>query len=76
MTCKVKQKGKKVKVTCKVKQTASASRLHWRLMRGGRAYSHGTAKAGRLQLNLSHLREGRYVLRIKGQKKGTAIAIG
>jgi hypothetical protein len=77
VTCKVKGKTK-VKVTCTVKQGASASRarLHWRLMRGGHAYSHGTAHRGRLQLDLGHLRPGRYVLHVAGQRTGTRILIG
>ena len=75
VTCKVKQKGKKVKVTCTVKAGASSSRAGWRLMRGGVTYSHGATKDGRLQLDLSNLREGRYVLRIEGQRRGTRIAV-
>jgi Divergent InlB B-repeat domain/Collagen triple helix repeat (20 copies) len=76
VTCKVKQKGKKVKVTCTVKATASASRVNWRLMRGGQAYSHGTTRANRLQLDLSNLRRGRYVLHVQGERKGTVIVVG
>ncbi len=64
-------------MTCTVKQSASASasRLKWRLVRGGHAYSHGTASHGRLQLDLSNLRRGRYLLHIEGQKKATVIQI-
>ena len=76
VTCKVKQTGKKVKVTCTVKAGASSSRARWRLMRGGKTYSHGATKSGRLRLDLSNLREGRYVLRVQGQKEGTRIVIG
>jgi hypothetical protein len=77
VTCKVKGKTK-VKVTCTVKQGASASRarLHWRLMRGGHAYSHGTARHGRLQLDLGKLRPGRYALHVQGQAENTEIVVG
>jgi len=76
VTCKVMQKGKKVKVTCKVKQSASSSRVRWRLSHGGKTRSHGVTKSGRLQLDLSHLRKGRYVLHVQGQGKGTVIVVG
>lgn len=77
VTCKVKQKGKKVKVTCTVKSAgASSSALRWKLMRHGRAYSHGVARDGRLQLDLSHLRPGRYELHVGGQAGATTIVIG
>jgi hypothetical protein len=76
VTCKVKQ-GKKVKVTCTVKQGASSSstRLRWKLMRAGHAYSHGVSRDGKLQLDLSHLRPGRYVLHVQGQEGGTRIVV-
>lgn len=76
VTCKVKGT-KKPKVTCIVKQGASASsaRLGWRLMRHGRAYSHGVAEHGRLNLDLSHLRPGYYRLHIQGQKGATSIVV-
>lgn len=51
-------------------------RLGWRLMRGGRTYSHGRPKNGRLNLDLSNLRPGRYVLRINGKRNGTTIVVG
>jgi hypothetical protein len=77
VTCKVKQKGKKVKVTCTVKTTASSSRRHlrWRLMRGGHAYSHGATSVRRLQSVFNHAPSGRYVLRVQGQKGGTRITV-
>jgi Divergent InlB B-repeat domain/Collagen triple helix repeat (20 copies) len=75
VTCKVKQKGKKVKVTCTVKASASSSRVHWRLTRKGHAYSHGIARDGRLQLDLSNLRRGRYVLQVQGERKGIRIVV-
>ena len=79
VTCKVQPKGKsKVKVTCTVKQSASASSsaLRWRLMRAGRAYGHGLIRHGRLDLGLDHARAGRYRLQIQGQKGGTWIVVG
>jgi DNA-binding beta-propeller fold protein YncE len=76
VTCKVKN-GTKVKVTCTVKQGASASsaRLRWRLMRAGRAVSHGTSQ-GDLRLSLGHLRPGHYSLHVQGQKGATSIVVG
>jgi hypothetical protein len=76
VTCKVKN-ATKVKVTCTVKQGASASsaRLHWRLERRGRTYSHGTSDPGRLHLDLSNLRPGHYLLHIAGQRGATAITV-
>jgi Divergent InlB B-repeat domain/Collagen triple helix repeat (20 copies) len=78
VTCKVKQSGKKVKVTCTVKQSvaASSSRIHWRLMREGHAYSHGTARAGRVDLDLSSVRPGNYRLYVQGQRGATSIQVG
>jgi List-Bact-rpt repeat protein/collagen triple helix repeat protein len=76
VTCVVKKKGAKVKVTCTVKAPASSSRLRWRLMRGGKAYSHGAAQHGHLSLDLSNLSKGRYLLHVQGQKGGTRILIG
>jgi IPT/TIG domain/Collagen triple helix repeat (20 copies)/Divergent InlB B-repeat domain len=81
VTCIVKKKGTKVKVTCKVKLVASASSssVKWRLMRAGRSYAHGSTRARRgnagVQLDLSNLKPGRYLLRIQGQKGGTWIAV-
>jgi hypothetical protein len=75
VTCKVKG-AKKPKVTCTVKQdaTASAARLRWRLMRGGHAVSHGTARHGRIQLGALPL--GHYRLKVEGRKGATAIMVG
>lgn len=75
VTCKVKG-AKKPKVTCTVKQdaTASAARLHWRLMRGGHAVSRGTARHGRIQLGI--LPSGRYQLKVEGRKGAIAIVVG
>lgn len=50
--------------------------LERRLMKGGHAYSHGTARHGRLNLDLSNLRPGRCVLRVNGQRNGTDIVVG
>ena len=76
VTCKVKQKGKKVKVTCTVKQTASSSKVSWKIMHGGVAQSHGRTTTNRLQQVIGGLPDGSYVLRVKGQRGGTPIAIG
>jgi hypothetical protein len=64
VTCKVQQKGKKVKVTCTVKASASAAaaRVRWRLSHAGQILRHGTARAGNVQLDLAGLRPGRYTL--------------
>ena len=81
VTCTVKKKRTKVKVTCKVRVVASASSssLRWRLMRGGKAYAHGSTSArnrrASIQLNLSDLRKGRYLLRLQGDKGGTVIVV-
>lgn len=50
---KLKQKGKKVKVTCKVSYPASSnsSRIRWRLTHDGRVVRRGRASRGRLQLS-------------------------
>ena len=61
MTCKVKEKGKKVKVTCTVKQSASSSSagsVHWRLIHGGHMISHGKTNVARLQRVLNDLPGG------------------
>lgn len=75
VTCKVKG-SKKPKVTCTVKQSASASsaRLHWRLMRSGHMVRHGTARHGRLRLGT--LPPGHYRLKVEGQGGTTSIAVG
>ena len=74
VTCKVKGS----KVTCTVKQQKSNKRhqLRWRLMHRGHAQSHGTAENGHLDLDLGHLRPGRYRLHIAGQKGATEIVVG
>jgi hypothetical protein len=75
VTCKVKGK----KVTCTVKNAAkssSAQSLHWRLMHGGHAYSHGASPSGDLRLDLRHTPPGRYRLHIQGQKGSTPIVVG
>ncbi len=76
VTCRVKQPGKaEVKVTCIVTD-ASGSRLHlgWRFTRNGHTVTHGTSD-GALRLDLRHLRPGRYLLSVQGQKHATAIAV-
>jgi streptogramin lyase len=81
VTCTVKKKGTKVKVTCKVQLVASASSssLRWRLMRGGKAYARGTTSArhrkASIRLDLSDLRKGRYLLRLQGDRGGTVIVV-
>jgi hypothetical protein len=75
VTCKTKGK----KVTCTVKNAAkssSAQSLHWRLMHGGHAYSHGASPSGELQLDLRHTPPGHYRLHIQGQKGSTPIVVG
>ena len=75
----------KVKVTCKVKGSkkvkctvsgakASSSRLRWSLMQSGHARSHGKTTPARLQRVLNSLPDGRYMLRVAGQK-GTPVRI-
>jgi Divergent InlB B-repeat domain len=65
VTCKVQQKGKKVKVTCTVKAAkASAARVHWRLSRHGHALAHGASKGANVRLDASGLPAGRYTLTI------------
>ena len=74
--CKVKQKGKKVKVTCTVKQAKSSSssrRLRWKLMRGKRTISHGNSR-GALRLDLSRLRAGHYTLHAGGESTSIVVA--
>jgi len=75
VTCTVKKKGAKVKVTCKVQMVASASSsgLRWRLMRGGNPVRHGATASDHLRLG--NLRHGRYVLRVQGDTEGTAIVV-
>jgi streptogramin lyase len=82
VTCTVKKKGTKVKVTCKVQLVASASSvsLRWYLMRAGKAYASGTTRtrhrrAG-IHLDLSNLRKGHYLLRLQGHRGGTRIIVG
>jgi hypothetical protein len=85
VTCKVVQKGKRVKVTCKVKANSKSKRamkgkrLGWRLMHGGKAHAHGSTVShnghARVRLNTRKLDQGRYVLRVQGQRP-TVIAVG
>ena len=73
VTCKVKN-SKKVKCTVKVTYPKNNKRQHrryhlrWRLMSGGHATSHGKTSVNRLNRVLGHLRPGRYVLHVNGQK--------
>jgi hypothetical protein len=73
VTCKMKGK---TKVKCTVSGAkASSSRVRWRLMQGGHARSHGATSTARLQRVLNGLPEGRYVLRVEGQR-GAPVQIG
>jgi Collagen triple helix repeat (20 copies) len=76
IVCKVKQKGKRIVVRCRVKinkkrhgkrSHSKRDRVRWRLMHGGHAVSHGRTSVPRLQHVLNHVRSGRYVLRVAGQ---------
>ena len=80
VTCKVKGSSK---VTCTVKQTHGNSkasnsriRLSWSLRKGGHNVKHGYSSVARLQRVLNQLPEGRYVLRVKGQRKPVLIEVG
>jgi hypothetical protein len=79
VTCKTKQTGNKIKVTCTVKsqnkKKNTRQRLHWSLLRGGRVQSHGTTSVPRLQTILNRLRPGRYALQIEGQGKPLTIVV-
>ena len=81
VTCKVK--GSK-KVKCTVKYVTSSKRHHrrgkrhhlrWRLMHAGHTVRHGSTGAARLQYVLNHLRAGRYVLHVAGQRGGTRLRV-
>jgi sugar lactone lactonase YvrE len=82
VTCKVKKKGTKAKVTCKVQLVAARdARLRWRLTRSHHTYARGVAVArnGKATVNLhglGDLPKGRYALRIAGRDQDTAIVIG
>jgi hypothetical protein len=73
--CKVKQKGKKVKVTCKVRYSSASGRpLRWQLRQNGRVIRHGRTRAGhRLHLNLGGLLPGRYKLKVSGRSPTTIV---
>lgn len=75
VTCKVKG-AKKPKVICTIKDdpTATATRLRWRLMRGGHAVSHGATRHGRI--NLGALPPGHYRLKVEGREGTAAITVG
>jgi hypothetical protein len=75
VTCKVKQTGKKVKVTCTMKASSKRRHLRWTLKRGGQTVRHGATSARRHRLTLGHLRQGRYVLHVQGQGEGTVIVV-
>lgn len=75
VVCKVKQKGKRARVICRVRQNKKnkragkrTRRVRWAVMQGGHARSHGKTGVRRLQRVLNNLPQGRYALRVKGQK--------
>ncbi|HEX5308507.1 MAG TPA: collagen-like protein, partial [Solirubrobacteraceae bacterium] len=81
VTCKVKQHGKKVKVTCTIKFASSKAKasalrrtLRWVLVRRGHVVAHGKSRQAP-RIDLSCLRRGRYTLYIQGQDKGTVIHV-
>jgi hypothetical protein len=74
VTCKVKG-SKKVKCTVKYPKSNKRKHMRWILHRAGHTVSHGSTGAGRLQRVLNHLRGGRYVLHVQGQRGGTRIVI-
>ena len=74
MTCKVKQKGKKVKVTCVTPTSSKRHHLRWRLMRGGRTVEQGTSGRHR-RVTFGGLDKGRYALHVQGQQRNTAIVV-
>lgn len=68
-----------MKVNCTVKSAKSgvkAGSLSWRLSHSGHVVSHGKTEGSRLQLDVNHLREGRYLLHVQGQERSTVIVIG
>jgi DNA-binding beta-propeller fold protein YncE len=75
VTCRVSQKGKKVKVTCTVKASASSASVHWRLTHGARTIRHGVSKANHLRLSLAGLRKGHYRLSVQGRSGFASITI-
>ncbi len=72
VTCKVKGKTK-VKVTCTVKQGASASGVNWRLARAGRTFRRGSGSHGHLDIGL--LPPGHYRLHVAGRQGSTPIVV-
>lgn len=83
VVCKVKQNGKKVKVTCQVKQpkgkkakSARHARVHlkWSVHRAGHKVKRGKSTR-RLQRVLNRLPEGRYVVRVAGQHRPLKIHV-
>lgn len=73
VTCKVKSKGKKTKVTCTMQSSTERQLRSWRLSRNGHTYAKGSTRAGRL--NLTGLPQGHYRLHVGGQEGSTPIVV-
>ena len=65
VVCRIKTRGRHVKVICRLKvgkshnkRNAKRHRVGWRLMQGGHAVRHGRTSVRRLQRNLNHARHG------------------
>ena len=84
VTCRVSTRGRHVKVVCRLKTGKSNNnknkhkksnkrgnrrRLRWALISGGHARSHGKTTIHRLNRVLGHLKPGRYVLHVQGQRQ-------
>jgi hypothetical protein len=80
VVCKVKQRGKRDKVTCRVSPSrgasSSAAPLRWRLVRSGSTVRRGVVNVeGRLRINAGQLSPGHYRLWMQGQRKSVAITL-
>lgn len=82
IVCKARQKGKRIIVRCRVKannrsgKRANRSRVRWALMQGGKPQFRGKTSVRRLQRTINQrLPEGRYVLRLQGQRNGSFLTI-
>ncbi|MCL2770318.1 MAG: IPT/TIG domain-containing protein, partial [Solirubrobacterales bacterium] len=86
IVCKAEQTHGEIVVHCKVdgghaqngsRKHAHVSRVHWRLMRDGRAVRHGSSAVGGrwLGLRLRSLSRGRYLLQVQGEGRATVIVV-